>query len=136
MKAFLNVGLSIASNGSEDSKLSIKGYEQGKPEIGDWLQIDEDYEGLLDFYKMLQTGELDEFISDVEVCISTNYRGLSKSRLYELIKERGLEGVSKSRDEMVGILLEDDRISQLHCTKWQIENYNCSYSKGGKQYSF
>jgi len=44
-KSFIDVGLNIASNGSEDSKLSIKGYEHGKPEIGDWSQIDnyEDY---------------------------------------------------------------------------------------------
>lgn len=34
-KSFIDVGLNIASNGSEDSKLSIKGYEHGKPEIGD-----------------------------------------------------------------------------------------------------
>ena len=33
-KSFIDVGLSIASDGSEDSKLSIKGYEHGKPEIG------------------------------------------------------------------------------------------------------
>jgi hypothetical protein len=32
-KSFVDVGLNIASDGSEDSKLSIKGYEHGKPEI-------------------------------------------------------------------------------------------------------
>ena len=60
---FVDVGLSIASNGSEDSKLSIKGYEHGKPEIGDWSQIDYDdnYGG---FQEVLQeTDELDEFMS-------------------------------------------------------------------------
>ena len=39
-KSFVDIGLNIASNGSEDSKLSIKGYEHGKPEIGDWSKID------------------------------------------------------------------------------------------------
>jgi hypothetical protein len=42
-----------------DSKLSIKGYEHEKPEIGDWSQIDDNYE---DFQEVPQTDELDEFI--------------------------------------------------------------------------
>ena len=42
-----------------------------------------------------------------------NYRGLLRSRLRELIKERGLKGISKRRAEMVEILQEDDRISQI-----------------------
>ena len=41
-KSFVDVGLNIASDGSEDSKLSIKGYEHRKPEIGDWSKIDKD----------------------------------------------------------------------------------------------
>ena len=40
-KSFIVVGLNIASNGSEDSKLSIKGYDHGKLEIGDWSQTDD-----------------------------------------------------------------------------------------------
>jgi hypothetical protein len=47
-KSFVDIGLNIASNGSEDSKLSIKGDEHGKLEIGDWSQIDDtdgNYEG-------------------------------------------------------------------------------------------
>jgi hypothetical protein len=34
-KSFVDVGLNIALDGSEDSKLSIKGYEHVKLEIGD-----------------------------------------------------------------------------------------------------
>ena len=34
-KSFVDIGLNIASNGPEDSKLSIKGYEHGKLEIRD-----------------------------------------------------------------------------------------------------
>jgi hypothetical protein len=113
-KSFINVGLNIASNGLEDSKLSIKGYEHRKPEIGDWSQInDDDDSNHKDFQEVPQTGELDEFIKEEEVCITTNYRGLLRSRLKELIKERGLKGISKRRAEMVEILQEDNRISQL-----------------------
>jgi hypothetical protein len=51
-KSFVDIGLNIASNGSEDSKLSIKGYEHGKPEIGDWSRIDDNYEGFQEFHKL------------------------------------------------------------------------------------
>jgi hypothetical protein len=113
-KSFIDVGLSIASNGLEDSKLSVKGYEHGKPEIGDWSQIDDDnYKG---FQEVPQADELDEFIREEEVCITTNYRGLLQSRVRELIKERGLKGLGLRRAKMLEVLQEDDRISQLHCT--------------------
>ena len=52
-----------------------------------------------------------------EVCITTNYRGLLRSRLQELMKERGLKEISKRRAEMVEILQKDDQISQLYCTE-------------------
>ena len=38
-KSFIDIGLNIALDGSEDSKLLIKGYEHGKPEIGDWSRM-------------------------------------------------------------------------------------------------
>jgi hypothetical protein len=66
--------LNIASNRSKDSKLSIKGYDHGKLEIGDWSRIDDNYKS---FQEILQTDELDEFIMEEEVCITTNYRGLT-----------------------------------------------------------
>jgi hypothetical protein len=136
-KSFIDVGLNIASNGSEDSKLSIKGYDHGKPEIGDWSRIDynndNNYE---DFQELLETNELDEFIKEEEVCITTNYRGLRRSRLQELLKERGLPGLGLRRAEMVEVLQEDDRISQLYCTEWQIENYHCSSNNVGRYYDF
>jgi hypothetical protein len=132
-KSFIDVGLNIASNGSEDSKLSIKGYEHGKPEIGDWSRIDDNYE---DYYELPQTDELDEYIEEGEVCITTNYRGLLRSRLQEIIRERGLEGLSKTRAEMVEILQEDDRISRLYCIQWQIENYHCNSKNVGRYYEW
>jgi hypothetical protein len=125
--------LNIASNGSEDSKLSIKGYEHGKPEIGDWTRIDDNYEG---FQEVPQTDELDEFIKEEEVCITSNYRGLLRSKLQELIKDRGLQGLGLRRAEMVEVLQEDDWISQLYCTEWQIENYHYNSNNTGKFYSF
>jgi hypothetical protein len=114
-KSFVDVGLNIASNRSEDSKLLVKGYEHGKLEIGDWSRIDDDdnYKG---FQEVPQTDELDEFIREEEVCITTNYRGLLRSRLQELMKERGLKGLRLRRAEMVEILQEDNQISQLPCT--------------------
>ena len=87
-KSFIDVGLNIAPDGSEDSKLSIKGYENRGLEIGDWLQVD-NYE---DYQEILQVDELDEYIKEEEVCITTNYRGLRRSRLQEIMKERGLGG--------------------------------------------
>jgi hypothetical protein len=116
-KSFIDVGLNIASNGSEDLKLSIKGYEHGKPEIGDWSQIDDDDSNYKGFQEVPKTDELDEFIKEEEVCITTNYRGLTRPRLQELMKERGLKGFSKRRAEMVEILQKDDQISQLYCTE-------------------
>ena len=104
-KSFVDVGLNIASDGSEDSKLSIKGYENGKLEIGNWLRIDDNYEG---FQEVPQTDELDEFIIEEEVCITTNYRGLRWSKLEELIKKRGLPCLGLQRAEMVEVLQEDD----------------------------
>ena len=113
-KSFVDIGLNIPSNGSDDSKLSIKGYERGKPDIGDWSQIDDD-DNYDDFKEQAQTGELDEFIKEDEVCITTNYRGLRRSRLLELMKERGVQGSTLRRAEMVEFLLQDDCISKLHC---------------------
>jgi hypothetical protein len=113
-KSFIDVGLNIASNGLEDSKLSIKGYNHSKPEIGDWSRIDDKYEG---FQEVPKIDKLDEFVQEEEVCITTNYRGLTRPRLRELMKERKLKGVSKKRAEMVEILQKDDQISQVYCTE-------------------
>ena len=133
-KSFIDVGLNIALNGLEDSKLSIKGYDHGKPEIGDWSRYNDcNYE---DFQELPETNELDEFIKEEEVCITTNYRGLWRSRLVELMKERGLQGLGLRRAEMVEVLQEDDRISQLYCTEWQIENYHYSSNNVGRCYDF
>jgi hypothetical protein len=67
---------------------------------------------------------LDGFIKEEEVYITTNYRGLLRSRLQGLMKERGLTGLGLRRAEMVEVLQEDDWISQLYCTEWQLENYH------------
>jgi hypothetical protein len=107
-KSFVDVGLNIASDGSEDSKLSIKGYEHRKPEIGDWSQIDDGDSISKGFQEVLQNDELDEFIKEEEVCITTNYRGLQRSRLEELIKRRGLPYSRLRRAKMVEVLQEDD----------------------------
>jgi hypothetical protein len=127
--------LNIALDRSEDSKLSIKGYDHSKPEIGDWSRIDNEsnYEA---FQEVLQTDQLGDYIKEEEVCITTNYRGLRQSRLKELLKERGLLGLGLRRAEMVEILQEDDRISQLYCTELQMENYHCSSNNVGSYYDF
>jgi hypothetical protein len=135
-KSFVDVGLNIASDGSEDSKLSIKGHEHGKPEIGDWSQIDDDDSISKGFQEVLQNVELDEFIKEEVVCITTNYQGLQRSRLEELIKRRGLPYSGLRRAEMV-VLQENDRISQLYYTEWQIGNYYHYNSNNiGRFYSF
>ena len=132
-KSFIDVGLSIASNGLEDSKLSIKGYDHGKPEIGDWSRIDDDDSNSEGFQEIPETtDELYELIREEEVSITTNYRGLTRPRLRELMKARGLKGVSKRRAEMVEILQKDDQISQQYCTEQQIENYYYNSNNVGK----
>jgi hypothetical protein len=136
--SFVDVGLNIASDGLEDSKLSIKGYEHGKPEIGDWSKVNDDCIILEGFQEVLQpeNDELDEFIKREEVCITTNYCGLQRKRLEELIKKRGFPYSGLRRAEMVEVLQKDDRISQLHCTEWQIENYyQCNSNSIGRFYS-
>jgi hypothetical protein len=72
---------------------------------------------------------LDEFIKEEELCITTNYRGLRWSRLEELIKKRGLPCLELQKAEMVEVLQEDDQISQLYCTEWEIRNYYYCNSK-------
>jgi len=117
-KSFIDVGLNIASNGSEDSKLSIKGYDHGKPEIKDWSRIDNnDNNNYKRFQEVPKIDELDKFIQEEEVCITANYRGLTQPRLRELMKEKGLKEISKRRAEIVEILQKDDQISQLYCTE-------------------
>jgi hypothetical protein len=136
-KSFVNVGLNIASDGSEDSKLSIKGYEHGKLEIGDWSKINKDdcIEGFQEI--PLEKEELDEYIQKEEHCITTNYRGLQRKRLEELIKKRGLPYARLRRAEMVEVLQKDDQFSQLHCTEWQVENYcYCNSNSIGRFYSW
>ena len=91
------------------------------------------------FQEVLQLGndELDEFIKGEEVYITTNYRGLQRSRLEELLKKRGLVYLGLRRAEMVEVLQKDDQISQLHCTEWQIENYyHCNSNSIGRFYSW
>jgi hypothetical protein len=109
--------LNIALDRSKDSKLSIKGYEHGKLEIGDCLKVADDCIILEGFQEVLQpeNGELDEFIKKEEVCITTDYRGLQRSKLEELIKKRGLPYSGLRRAEMVEVLQKDDQISQLYC---------------------
>jgi hypothetical protein len=129
--------LNIASDGSEDSKLSIKGYEHGKPEIGDWSKIGGDncIEGFQEI--PLEKEELDEYIQEKEVCITTDYRGLQRKRLEELIKKRGLPYSGLRRVEMMEVLQKDDQISRLYCTEWQIENYSyCNSNSIGRFYSW
>jgi hypothetical protein len=136
-KSFVEVGLNIASDGSEDSKLSIKGYEHGKLEIGDWSKIDKDdcMEGFQEIPP--EKEELDEYIQEEEHCITTNYRGLRRSKLEELLKKRCLPYSGLRRAEMVVALQEDDRISQLYYRKWQIGNYYHSNSNSiGRFYSW
>jgi hypothetical protein len=123
-KSFVDIGLNIASNGSEDSKLLIKGYKHGKLEIGDWSQIDDNNGNCKGFQEVPQNDELDQFIKEEEVYITTNYHGLLRLRLQGLMKERGLAGLGLRRAQMAEVLQEDDRISQLYCTEWQLENYH------------
>jgi hypothetical protein len=107
-KAFVDVGLNIASDGSEDSKLSIKGYEHRKPEIRDWSKIDKDdcIEGFQEI--PLEKEELDEYIQKEEHCVTTNYRGLQRKRLEELIKKRGLLYAGLRRAKMMEVLQKDN----------------------------
>ena len=85
-KAFKNVGLSIASDRTEDHLLAIKGYVHGQPEIGDWTRargVLEDKEDKS--YKEISGGpgedDLIEYIHESEESISSDYIGLSKLSL-------------------------------------------------------
>jgi hypothetical protein len=108
-KAFKDVGLSISPDGLEDNLLSIKGYEHGKPEIGDWSHVEQ---VLKDMEEVPHIGEDDEFGLESEGCISLDYKGLTRTKLRDIIIERGLIGRSKSRKEIVAILKEDDLIKR------------------------
>jgi len=43
-KSFLDVGLSLPPDGSQDHLLAIKGFEHGNPIIGDFAQTDDEIE--------------------------------------------------------------------------------------------
>ena len=108
-KAFKDVGLSIRPDGSEDHLLSIKGYKHGKPEIGDWTSAEQDWK---DTEEIPLISKDNEFGLESESCISFNYRGLTRTKLRDLIIERGLIGRSKNRKEIVAILKEDDLLKK------------------------
>lgn len=108
--------MNIASNRSDNSKLSIKGYKYSKLDIGDWLQIDNN-NNYKSFKKQLQTGKLDKFIKEYKVCITTNYCRLQFSRLQEFIKEQGFQVSELRRAEIVEFLQQDNYILQLYCTE-------------------
>jgi hypothetical protein len=81
------------------------------------LQIDNDNSNCKGFQEVLQTNnKLDKFIKEEELCITTNYCRLLQSRLEELIKERSLPSSGLQRAEIVEVLQEDNRISQLYYT--------------------
>ena len=112
-KAFKNVGLSISLDGIEDHLLAIKGYEHGKPEIGDWSRVEEPE--IESYIEVNGPGEDDtiEYIHDSEESISSDYSGLSKLQLFGLCYERGITRIiSKNKADIRKALIEYDKEHQ------------------------
>ena len=110
-KAFQDVGLSLSIDSSEDSLLSIKGYNHGEPIIGDWRRADE-LEDIQDFQEIASTGmaEEAEYRLESEACITQNYKGMLVSQLREVMIDRQIKGRSKAlkRADMVALLVKND----------------------------
>ena len=119
-KAFRDVGLSISPCGKDDHLLSIKGYDHGKPKIGDWSRIeliDSEFKDEVEsFREVHRAGEDDilEYIHESEESISSDYTRLSKFQLLELCLERRLytKVINMTKGEIRATLLEYDHTNR------------------------
>ena len=118
-KAFKDVGLSISLCGKDDHLLSIKGYDHGKPEIGDQSHtkpIGEPKDKVESFQEVGRAREDDilEYIYKSEESISLDYTGLSKFQLLELCLERRLytKVINMTKGEIRATLLEYDHTNR------------------------
>ena len=122
-KAFKDVGLSLATNGSEDHLLSIKGYEHGKPDISDWNSVDKELEGYqMAHEKVPYIGENGEYIlADGKPL--RNYSILFKAQLQDALRYRGFTEIEPKKDEIIKLPKADNLTIRPGCKERLMEDY-------------
>jgi len=114
-KSFLDVGLSLPPDGSQDH-LSIKDFEHGNPIIGDFAQTDEEIEAYQRAHiKIPEIGENGEYILEDGKPLR-QYALLSNAQLRAALRARGIPGIAVDRQKR-----EDDQVSdgrRFHPPAW------------------
>ena len=92
-KSFRDVGIFLPIDRSEDYLLSIKGFPSNELEIGDYNQRDEE----IDKYQEILI-KVDDNNKEYELdCETSEYKGVSRAVLRNIMKDRGLKGISYTR---------------------------------------
>lgn len=113
-KSFLDVGLSLPPDGSQDHLLSIKGFDHGTPIIGDYSQTDAEIEAYQQAHvKIPEIGENGEYILEDGTPLRQYYL-LNNSQLKAALRARGIPGIGK-KEKMVKALLADDSTHHPGC---------------------
>jgi hypothetical protein len=99
-KSFLDVGLSLPPDGSQDHLLAIKGFEHGEPTIGDFSQTDEEIEAYQKAHiKIPEVCENGENILE-EGKPLRQYALLNNAQLRAALLARGIPGIGK-KEKMI-----------------------------------
>jgi len=119
-KSFLDVGLSLPTDGSQDHLLSIKGFGHGKPIIGDYTSTDAEIEAYQHAYvKIPKIGENGEYILEDGTPLR-QYGLLNNTQLKAALRARGIPGIG-NKDKMIKALMADDSTHQPGCLEPDFE---------------
>lgn len=132
-KSFIDVGLNLPTDGSEDHLLSIKGQGHGRPEIGAFHIPDEDIEDYqLAHQRMPEISETGDYIlADGKPL--RNYSWLSNSQLSDALRTRGIPGIGKAKAVMIAALKADDLTTKPGCSQMRVGDY---VHQGGNERAF
>lgn len=121
-KSFLDVGLSLPPDGSQDHLLSIKGFPHGEPEIGDYSQTDAEIEAYQHAHvKIPEIGENGEYVLEDGTPLR-QYGILNCEQLRAALRARGIPGIGR-KDRMIKALMVDDSTHQPGIIELTIEGY-------------
>ena len=122
-KSFVDVGLSLPPDGSEDHLLAIKGFEHGNPIIGDFSQTDKEIEAYQQAHvKIPEIHENGEYILEDGTPLR-QYALLNNAQLRAALRARGIPGIGK-KEKMIKSLMADDSTHQPGCLE---SNFDAHY---------
>lgn len=121
-KSFLDTGIYLHTDGSQDHLISIKGYAHGEPQIGNFWRTDKEIEEYqLAHQKVPEIGDNGEYILEDGTFLRT-YTWLSADQLKAAIKLRGITGIG-TKDQMIKALKLDDMTNKPGCKEFLVEGY-------------